>query len=160
MKIKQTKENRGTVIAIVVFLGLLLVSYFYKANLKNNADITLTTNNSCDLRKETCTTVLPKGGKIHFSINPTSIPLLEPLAVQVETDNVEISKITIDFAGVSMDMGQNQAILTQTAPHHFTGKAILPACSHQKMEWYANVLLTTKQGVIKAPFYFYTLKNN
>lgn len=158
MKIKQ--ENRGTVIAIVVFLGLLLVSYGYKANLKRNANVTLAINKSCDLRKETCTSLLPEGGKIHFSINPKSIPLLEPLAVHVETDNVEISTITIDFAGIGMDMGPNQAILTQTADNQFTGKAILPACSHQKMEWHANVLLTTKQGIIKSPFYFYTLKDN
>jgi hypothetical protein len=153
------KENVWTVIAIGVFLGLLLVSYVYKAQRTGNVNATLQTNSRCDLRKEHCMATLPSGETVFFSINPKSIPLLEPLTLEVKTKNADISSVMIDFEGVDMDMGSNQAKLTQVTRHQFTGKAILPVCSHQKMEWKANVLLTTKQGVISAPFHFYTLKD-
>ncbi|MCK5896555.1 MAG: hypothetical protein KAG20_07100 [Cocleimonas sp.] len=155
------RENLWTGVAVLVFIGLLVVSYFYKNQLRSTSGTVINSNAACDLRQGVCSSALPRGGRIHFSMMPNSLPLLKPIALQVDTEGVEVSNVSVDFKGVGMDMGPNKVHLTaQKMITQFKGKTLFPTCSHQKMEWQANVLLTTKQGVINVPFHFYTLKNN
>ncbi len=153
-------ENLWTSIAIIIFFGLLVFSYVYKSILKTDATVIASYDDACNLRTGTCTVELPEGGKVHFTMSPNSIPLLKPIALDVKIEGVDATNVMVDFEGIGMDMGSNQSALSKTKSNHFLGTTILPACSHQKMEWQANVQLTTKQGVISAPFRFYTVRKN
>lgn len=113
---------------------------------------------SCDLRKGACTSNLPTGGKVTFSINPNDIPILRPLQLKVEIEGVEASKVDVDFIGIGMEMGYNRPTLKAVDKTHYSGRAILPVCVRSKMDWEARILLHTEKGTIMAPFRFFTFK--
>jgi len=157
-EIKKASNPLWTIIAVLVLAILLVVSYKLKDFLKPGVTATAALNESCDLRKGACTSDLPTGGKITFSIDPNDIPILRPLQLKVETEGVEPSKIEVDFIGIGMEMGYNRPKLKAVDKTHFSGRAILPVCVRTKMDWEARVLLHTEKGLIMAPFRFFTLK--
>jgi len=147
-----------TIIAILVLAILLAVSYKLKDFLKPSITASAALDESCDLRKGACTSNLPTGGKVTFSIDPNDIPILRPLQLKVEMEGVEVSKVEVDFIGIGMEMGYNRPALTIVDKTHFSGRAILPVCVRAKMDWEARILLHTEKGLIMAPFRFFTLK--
>lgn len=147
-----------TVIAVLVLAILLAVSYKLKDFLKPDIMETVALDDSCDLRSSVCTSALPDGGKVGFSINPNTIPILRPLKLQVKTEGVDVSSVEVDFIGIGMEMGYNRPKLEAKDKSQFSGKAILPVCVRSKMDWEARVLLKTKKGVIMVPFRFFTKK--
>jgi len=147
-----------TIVAVLVLAVLLSVAYKFKDILKPGVAATAKLDASCDLRKGSCTSDLPGGGKISFSMTPNSIPILRPLKLRVNIEGVEASQVEVDFVGIGMDMGYNRAKLDAQDKSNFEGKAILPVCTQSKMDWEARVLLQTDHGLIMAPFPFYTLK--
>ncbi len=57
-----------------------------------------------------------------------------------------------------MDMGFNRSVLKAKTQNHFEGEFIIPICINSRMEWEARVKLQTEEGVLMAPFRFYTTK--
>lgn len=147
-----------TIAAILVLALLLAVSYKLKDILKPSVTSTAALNESCDLRKGSCTSELPGGGKVSLSINPNDIPILRPLKLNVTIDGVEASTVEVDFIGIGMEMGYNRPKLSAVDKVNFKGEAILPVCVRSKMDWEARVLLKTDSGTIMAPFRFFTTK--
>jgi len=147
-----------TIIALLVLVILLTVSYKLKDLLEPSISATAELDTACDLRKGMCTSDLPGGGKVGFAITPNSIPILRPLELQVVTEGVNVSKVEVDFIGVGMDMGYNRPELKAEDARHFKGKTIIPVCVRSKMDWEARVLLHTDHGLVMAPFQFYTQK--
>lgn len=147
-----------TIVAVLVLAILLAVSYKLKDFLKPSVTTTAVLNESCDLRKGSCTSELPDGGKVTLSINPNDIPILRPLTLQVQTEGVDASTVEVDFIGIGMEMGYNRPKLGAVDKENFKGEAILPVCVRSKMDWEARVLLKTDKGTIMAPFRFFTTK--
>lgn len=147
-----------TIVAVLVLAIFLSAGYKFKDILKPGVAATAKLDASCDLRKGSCTSELPGGGKLSFSITPNTIPILRPLKILVKVEGVEASHVEVDFVGIGMDMGYNRAKLDSKDKNNFEGKAILPVCTQSKMDWEARVLLHTDHGLIMAPFPFYTLK--
>lgn len=150
--------NLWTTVALLTLALLLLVSYKLKDMLRPTIAVSAELDESCDLRKAACTSKLPGGGHVTFSISPNDIPILRPLQIDVKIDGEAVSQVEIDFTGIGMDMGYNRPKLTAITKTQFKGKAILPVCVRSKMDWEARVLLQTKRGLLMAPFRFYTLK--
>ena len=150
--------NLWTVVALLTLVLLLVVSYKLKDMLKPSVAASATLDISCDLRKGPCTSQLPGGGKVSFSIAPNTIPILRPLKIDVKVDGVDVSKAEVDFTGIGMDMGYNRPELKAVTKQQFMGKAILPVCVRSKMDWEAKVLLQTDRGLLMAPFRFFTHK--
>ncbi len=150
--------NLWTVVALLALILLLVVSYKLKNILKPTVVTTAKLNEACDLRKAPCTSELPDGGSVTFSISPKKIPILRPLQLDVKVDGIEVSSAQVDLTGIGMDMGYNRPLLKPITKNQFKGKAILPVCVRSKMDWEARVLLQTKRGLIMAPFRFFTLK--
>jgi len=103
---------------------------------------------SCDLRLAACTVVFESGGSVRLDIQPRGIPVLRPLAIQVQLDALPIPRqVEVDFAGFDMDMGYNRVPLNPveslpdpaidpasvklylTAPEHYEEIALLTADS-------------------------------
>ncbi len=146
------------ILAFVVFGILLMASYKFKEWFKPNILVTAEQDASCDLRKGACTSVLPQGGKVSFTISPNDIQILKPLRLQVKTEGVDASNVEVDFIGVGMEMGYNRSKLTEIEKNKYTGKGMLPVCSSARMDWEARVLLQTNDGLVVAPFHFHTNK--
>jgi len=151
-------EYLWTIGAILGFALLLVVGYKIKVSITPSIVATAPLDTSCDLRKGKCTTVFPTGEKISLSMTPNSIPVLRPLVLNVTIEGIDASNIEVDFIGIDMDMGYNRSKLNKINAGNFKGKVVIPACSHSRMEWEAQVLLHTSSGLIMAPFRFYTLK--
>ena len=157
-KTSKKQSNLWTIVALLTLVLLLSVSYKLKDMLKPGIAAKAELNASCDLRKGACTSSLPGGGEVMFSIVPNNIPILRPLQLDVKVEGVEVSKAEVDFTGIGMDMGYNRPKLEAVSKGQFLGKAILPVCVRSRMDWEAKVLLQTDHGLIMAPFRFYTRK--
>ncbi len=147
-------------IAFLLLAILLTVSYKLKDILKPGITSTIALDENCDLRKGKCTSDLPGGGSVSFSISPAHIPILRPLQLEVEIAGAEVSGVEVDIIGLGMEMGYNRSSLSAITKMNYTGDTILPVCVRSKMEWEARVLIQTKKGVVMVPFQFYTLKDN
>ena len=112
----------------------------------------------CDLRQGPCTAVLPNGGKVALGLAPSTLPLLEPLAIEVRLDGLRAFAVEVDFAGVDMNMGYNRPRLAAEGEGRYVGNTVLPVCVRQRMDWEARVLVRTPDGLMAAPFRFSTFK--
>ncbi len=159
---KTSLKNRyseiWTIIAFLILGVLLVASYKLKDILRPNISVTAELDASCDLRKGSCTSELPNGGKVSFTISPNDIQILKPLTLKLETEGVEVSNVEVDFVGVGMEMGYNRSKLTEVGKKKFIGKGLLPICVSTRMDWEARVLLQTDGGMVVVPFRFYTIK--
>lgn len=155
--LNKASGNLWTIIAVLIFIILIIVGYKYKASIEPDIAAIAALDKSCDLRKGSCRSELPQGGKLTFSINPNNIPVLKPLVLNVTIEGVSVSKVEVDFVGVDMDMGYNRSTMDKIDNRHFTGTAVIPVCVRSRMDWKASVLLSTDHGLIMAPFTFYTI---
>ena len=143
---------------MLVLAVLLVASHKLKGVFRVNSIESASIDESCDLRKDVCTSILPKGGKVHFSITPKDIKTSSSLSFQVKVEGVETSSVEVDLIGLNMEMGFNRPKLNKETSNIFKGPAILPICTENIMNWEANVLLQTERGLITAPFRFHTFK--
>jgi len=157
-KTSKKVANLWSIVALLALALLLIVSYKLKDMLKPGVAESAPLNESCDLRKGPCSSNLPGGGVVTFSIAPHDIPILRPLKLDVKVEGVKASNVEVDFTGIGMDMGYNRPQLEPVTKHEYMGKAILPVCVRSKMDWEAKVLLQTDRGLLMAPFRFYTEK--
>jgi len=112
----------------------------------------------CDLRAGPCFSALPGGGRVSLSIQPASIPVMQPLSLEVVVEGTEASNVELDFRGVDMNMGLNRAQLHAESEGRFQGEGVLPVCMSRRMLWEARVLLRTERGLVAAPFRFWTTR--
>lgn len=113
---------------------------------------------SCDLRAGPCTSPLPGGASVTFSIEPRSIPVVRPLQFKVELTGLQAQGVQVDFSGVDMNMGFNRPTLQPSGAGVFSGEGRLPVCVRDAMEWEARVLIQTADGLVSAPYRFITVK--
>lgn len=145
-------------IALVLAVALLgAVYYKFRDYFDVKAEMTLPLNPACDLRQAPCEMELPNGGRLTFGIEPKTIPLLQPLKLQVAIAGMETDLVEVDFAGIDMNMGYNRTALKGDAGR-YQGEATLPVCVRSRMGWEAKVLLHTDLGIVAAPFRFETFK--
>jgi hypothetical protein len=102
--------------------------------------------------------MLNSGSRVSFAIEPHEIPLVKPLRLRVEIQDLEAQQVEVDFSGVDMNMGFNRFKLSRTGEGEFTGEGILPICVRDAMEWEAKVLVTTPRGLTAAAYRFITVR--
>lgn len=150
------------IIAVLVFLIGLSISYLYHRYQSSGLESVAIAEGDCDLRKAPCTSVLANGHKVSFAITPKTIPQLEPLNLTVETQGFKPSAVTVRFIGLNMDMGFNRSVLTAVADTplstQFKGEFVIPICINSRMEWEARVELMVDGERIVVPYWFYTVK--
>jgi hypothetical protein len=120
----------------------------------------LTLQTPCDLHQAPCVASDAQGHSVHFSINPPSIPLMEKLAVQVETSGLpEVRSIRLTVEGVNMFMGYQYADLQAAAAGQFSGQLILPVCTLEAMQWLATLDVMTPLVQLQAKIPFETISH-
>lgn len=80
------------------------------------------------------------------------------MQLEVRLEGVQASNVEVDFSGVEMNMGLNRTSLSRNASGVFSGNAMLPVCVWDAMEWEAQVLIESRQGLISVPFRFITVR--
>ena len=154
--------SRGTwfwLAAVGVFAAVAAGAFYVAWPLLNPTVVaTAPLDPGCDLRRGPCTGTLPNGATVRFALEPRTLPLLEPIAIDVRVEGLRALGVEVDFAGVDMNMGYNRPRLAGEDEGHFVGKAVLPVCVRYRMDWEARVLVRTADGLMAAPFRFSTFK--
>lgn len=140
------------------FIVTLLFAGYYKTEMarKNNIIAHIEADKSCDLQHNACTLKIPGGAEITLEIEPRPIPLVQKFDIKVTTNKLEAQVVSVDFKGVSMDMGPNNVTLKAQNSAFYSGQGMLPVCIRNTMEWQANVYIQTPDGIYIAPYTFVT----
>jgi hypothetical protein len=154
------KTNKALwAVAGLFFAGLVGVAVYRVQPLLNpEVSMLAPLDPECDLRAGPCSADFSDGGRVIFGIQPSAIPLLKPLQLEVQLKGVEAQGVEVDLQGMDMNMGFNRPKLTQVGEGIFRGEGMLPVCVRDAMEWEAKVLVRTEQGLRAAPFRFITIK--
>ena len=155
-------ENKANVIwgavLLLMVVALGLVYYKYQDYFSTKANIVVPFDPACDLKDGPCETVVEGIGKVRFGISPETIPLLEPLDLEVQLAGFDAGKVEVDFSGVDMNMGFNRHLLNSSGTGMFKGQATLPVCIRKRMDWEAKVMLYLGSELVVVPFRFETIK--
>jgi hypothetical protein len=111
---------------------------------------------ACDLRRGACTRTLPGGGRLSFAIRPPTLPLMDPLTLEVRLTGAPVDGVQVDIVGLNMDMGINRTRLEASGEGRWTGRTVLPLCSRQTMHWEAAVWLERGDDILAVPHRFET----
>jgi hypothetical protein len=142
-------------LAIILALAVIaVVGYKLSPLLLPIADLTLAPAAGCDLQQQACHADLPGGGRIELDIAPHPIPVIKPMRVDARLTGVAASKVEIDFAGVTMNMGYNRIALVAAGNGQYTGEVSIPVCVTGRMAWRATLLVESERQRIAVPFLF------
>jgi hypothetical protein len=150
-------SSQSLLVDSAMILALILVGVVgYKLSplLMPKADLTAQPDPRCDLHRESCAATLPEGGRVRFSLTPRPIPVTAPLNMTVELEGLDAQAVSVDFAGVSMNMGFNRPGLNPAGRGQFAGQTVLPVCVTGRMTWQATVLVESGSRRIAVPFRF------
>lgn len=157
--------NRGASLAVFA-LALLTgaLAYFWAAGReaipgsRGVEQRRLAVDPACDLRRSACASALGDGRLLRLSIEPSGIPLMQPLRVSVELGDPQPAALTLDIVGLNMEMGLNRTRLTRDSKGVWRGETLLPVCSRSRMEWEARVRLRDPGAAFEwvVPFRFHT----
>jgi hypothetical protein len=153
--VPHTKRSLFVDIAIILALGLIAyLGYKFSPLLLPKADLTLAPAEGCDLNRQACHADLPGGGRIELAIGPQPIPVIRPLQAAVTFTGLTPDQVTLDFAGVAMDMGLNRVTLVPSADGRFVGETTIPVCVTGRMVWRATLVVEADRRRIAVPFLF------
>lgn len=159
MPVSKTKQLLWGGFAVVL-IALTVVAVLKVWPLLNPEIVaTAPLDEGCDLRQGPCQARLATGESIEFAIEPRTIPVLQPLELQVRVAGLAARGVEVDFRGVDMNMGYNRPRLSAKSEGVFSGATVLPVCVRNRMLWEALVLVRTNKGIVAAPFRFETVKN-
>ena len=114
---------------------------------------------NCNLEAGSCESHFPGNGQVSFSLSPHPIVGLKPLQLKVQTEGMTVQAVDIDFRGLGMNMGFNRPRLKKTSDGEYAGTGTLSVCILDRMTWEATVLISTRNGVLAAPFRFETIRH-
>lgn len=149
--------SHSLLIDLALIQAMLLVGvagYKLSPLLLPKADLQVAPVPGCDLNRGVCRAPLPGGGELRFLIAAQPIPVAAPFDMVVHVEGQAVDRVTVDFAGVSMNMGFNRLDLHADGPGRFAGRATLPVCVTGRMTWQATVLLEGGGHRLAVPFRF------
>lgn len=152
--------SKSLLVDTALILALILigvVGYKLSPLLMPKADLTVHPDDGCNLQLGACSATLPQGGRLKLSLSPHPIPVTAPLEILVELEVAAADRVSVDFAGVSMNMGFNRPKLSAVEggrPGRFAGQTTLPVCVTGRMVWQATVLVESGRTRIAVPFRF------
>lgn len=143
-------------ILLVTLMTLLIYVQFFHQNQEIIERAAL--NPECQAVGFPCRVNLKGGGSVQLTISPQPVEVMKPLEVRIKLDQVEANRVVAQFNGVGMNMGMNRYIFNKESDGSFLATVTLPVCIRSRMEWDAEILLETEQGIIVAPYKFETIK--
>jgi hypothetical protein len=111
----------------------------------------------CDLNDAPCEAIFPGGGRMQVSISPRPIPLVTPIAVEVQLTGLSADSVQVDFNSLDMNMGFNRHQLERQNGRRFAGHTVLPVCVRDRMTWQLQTTADTAHGPLGAVFEFETV---
>ena len=110
---------------------------------------------SCRIDATACEAVFSDGTAVSLSIEQSPPRPLEPLDFRAEVTGMVPGEVTVELAGITMNMGPNRIELKYAGTGVFEGQGMVPVCIRDRMEWQAIVRMETRVGVYEVPFRFH-----
>lgn len=136
-----------------IILGIFLIAAFIFA-IMPKWRVEVPVQPQCDLNRQSCAVELPNKARLEFAIEPRPVPSAKPLALKATVSGSNPDEVAANFAGVSMNMGDNRSALTSSGSGTYAGTATLPVCTTGRMLWRATVLVEYRRRVFVVPFEF------
>lgn len=152
MELRKSLLVDSAVVLSLILVGV--VGYKLSPLLLPRADVSVSPLPGCDLQAGPCEARLPEGGVVRLTLSPRPIPVTAPLDLLVEMQGMAASRVEVDFAGVTMNMGFNRPRLVSAGDGRFQGQTQLPVCVTGRMTWQATVLVERGRQRIAVPFRF------
>jgi len=118
---------------------------------------TLLPLSDCDLQRGPCPVDLPGEGGGTLVFEPQPVRPMEEFVIRFTARGGDIRRVALNFSGVGMNMGLNHFDLERHGDV-WSGKGILPVCVRNRMDWEAQLRITTGDGAQAVPFRFTTFK--
>jgi hypothetical protein len=114
---------------------------------------------SCRIDATACKAVFSDGTLVSLSIEQSPPRPLEPLDFHARVTGMVPRKVTVELAGITMNMGPNRIALKSAGNGLFQGQGMVPVCIRDRMEWQAIVRMETRGGVYEVPFHFHVSRH-
>lgn len=98
-------------------------------------------NDECDLAKENCYYVTPKGEKFDVELSPRPVHHLEKTKVIVRSSSERLTPKLADLQGQEIAMGLIRPVLYEEGKGAWSGEFTLPTCDLRTMHWKLRLLL-------------------
>jgi hypothetical protein len=143
-------------IILIVSLGIFISTYYLGQLLQDrNSDSTELLKmdyDFCDPSLATCVAnYLKHQIKFSFKQAPSA---LKPFLIQLDTTDIHVTDVLVDFKMENMDMGINIIRLKKTARNRWAGEAILPVCSLGRNDWTSRLQIKSSETQWYATFLF------
>ncbi len=144
-------------VSIVAVAGVAYIVVSDK-KLQQKPGYSLTTSNpNCDPGRSVC---VATDQNYSIALNfPEQVHYLKPFKMKVMLNgfgNEKIEAVNVDYTMVGMDMGLNRFTLLPVSgvkgQRSYAGEGILPVCVSGRVDWLANVQVTTEKKVVEASF--------
>lgn len=139
---------------ILALIAIGIIGYRLSPQLLPVADISVMPESGCDLQQAACGATLPDGRRLELELLPRPVPMGGPFAATVVLSGHSATSVSVDFAGVEMNMGLNRYVLTADGNGRYRGNVTLPVCVSGRMLWQATVLVETGRQRLAVPFRF------
>lgn len=94
----------------------------------------------CDLVQTPCAAALPSGDELTVALSPRPFTPGSRLTATVDAPE-DAERVVVDLRSTSMNMGLSRFILEADGEGSFTGPAMIPACTTDRMTWRLDVSL-------------------
>ncbi len=138
-----------------------VTGYVYLA--RRDATVRLLPAADCALHLETCSAVLPRGGRVRLDIEPKSPSPTDPLRVKADFEGIRPESVGLRLKGVDMEMGYLEyfvhelgRISSDESGASFGGSAGVFACSMSLMRWQVLLRIDLDGTAYEIPFDFET----
>ena len=155
MNIKKQQGVKILALLVIMAIGLLSLSQLVgilseHSNKQRDVKPSSVVISHCDLTAS-CQARTPEG-VVDLTINPASLPVLQPLALAVTLTGIEAQQVTLEFVGRDMPMGLEPIILqrsgSKAGSERYIGTGGISFCTVDKeMVWLARIHITTKEEV-------------
>lgn len=148
--------------ALVVFI--VIAGFFAYRHFDGEAAIvSLPVVEDCQLHRESCTAVLPNGGKLRLDIEPKQPAPTDPLRVTAVFEKAAPGAVGVRLEGVNMNMGYLEHFVYELSRDHgdpaanaFSGSAGVFTCSSTVMQWRVLARIELDGARYEIPFQFET----
>lgn len=156
-----SKNDLKNIIIPLIGISVIVVGYYFidfnalYQSFKGKAQF-ITQDAKCDLHKSSCDITLQDGTSFQLTIEPKTIPLMEPLTFILKSNNPNLQALKLNIYATNMFMGDFNIPLKNIGNGTYKAVGTLPTCQVGNMQWNADIRLEKLHKTIGARFQFKT----
>jgi hypothetical protein len=155
------KNELKNIIIPLIGIIVIVVGYFFidfnslYQSFKGKAQFIIQ-DTQCNLHTSSCSVTLQDGTSFQLTIEPKTIPLMEPLKFVIKSNNPNLKRLKLNIYATNMFMGDFNLPLKNLGNGTYEATSTLPTCQVGNMKWNADIRIEKFHKTIGARFQFKT----